>query len=145
MPTFFFFLSTLLPSHSNYFVSIRFFLELNVPKFTNFPNFSQESQNRSDTSRTIDRKDRKSGKKRAIRERRPSPRPKQKKRASVRFLVSSLLEDATVCPTVCTTCSTRCDWATRANLPSFAYAVIVEDGSARTTSSRRFLRPVCLG
>lgn len=84
----------------------------------------------SDTSRTIDRKDRKSGKKRAIRERRPSPRPKQKKRASVRFLVSSLLEDATVCPTVCTTCSTRCDWATRANLPSFAYAVIVEDGSA---------------
>lgn len=75
----------------------------------------------SDTSRTIDRKDRKSGKKRAIRERRPSPRSKQKKRASVRFLVSSLLEDATVCPTVCTTCSTRCDWATRANLPSFAY------------------------
>lgn len=70
---------------------------------------------------SIDRKDRR----RSEQLERGETSVTEAKETSKRFLVSSLLEDATVCPTVCTTCSTRCDRATRpsrANLPSFAYA-----------------------
>lgn len=143
MPTFFFFLSTSFSFQLFCFYSILFGTQCpEIYEFSKFfsriaESFGYITYDRSKGSKNLERSEQL--------ERGASPRSKQKKRASVRFLVSSLLEDATVCPTVCTTCSTRCDWATRANLPSFAYAVIVEDGSARTTSSRRFLRPVCLG
>lgn len=146
MPTFFFFLSTSFSFQLFCFYSILFGTQCpEIFEFSKF--FSRIAESLENTRihhvRSIERIENLERSEQL--ERGASPRPKQKKRASVRFLVSSLLEDATVCPTVCTTCSTRCDWATRANLPSSAYAVIVEDGSARTTSSRRFLRPVCLG
>ena len=103
--------------------------QLDIPKISS--KFSKKvlllirtnSREHSDASRT--QFDRSKGSKRSEQLERGETSVTKAKETSKRFLVSSLLEDATVCPTVCTTCSTRCDRATRpsrANLPSFAYA-----------------------